>query len=160
MASGRVGALRTDLSADDSVVALFGGFFEGVRQNFGLSLGSFGEIGSSGISGFQDSGAHTHEPKYFPGGHGGPVKSENFASLANFVVSGVTEVDPTLLVPARSKQVSLLARFSVLAMFAIVAFLPVGGWGISWIAHRYLHAPTIGAVLGYIAFILAILLFL
>jgi pimeloyl-ACP methyl ester carboxylesterase len=159
VASGRVNAIRTDLSSDDSVVALFGGFFEFVRENLNFTLGSFGEIGSSGFHGFSDTSAHTYESRYFPGGHGGPLIMGNHHSLAKFAVSGVSEVEPGLLVTRQSRWVSRLGAFSVPAVFIMGCVLFLVGYGCSKLIHTMWNISMLTTGIVYWIVVIAILLF-
>ena len=153
---GRVGRVRTDISADDYVVAVFGRFFESVRENLNITMGSFGDIGSSGFHGFMDDSAHEYERRYVAGGHGGAVGEQNQGSLADFATGGQGDegVEPGLLVKQQSSRAMWLSKFAAPVVVGMVAALAVGGWGVAEVCWRLWGIPKAATWIVYAAAIL------
>lgn len=79
----RVKNLRNDLASGDWVVAIFPRFFEQLREVLRLPVG---DIGSSGVCGFQDNEGNKHQVAYVEGGHGAAIAPENHPSLVRYVL--------------------------------------------------------------------------
>ncbi len=157
--SGRVGTIRTDRAADDAVVAVFGRFFEAVKENFGISMGSFGEIGSSGFYGFNDGSTHEYEYRYFSGGHSAALNTRNLQSLAAFASTGVSRVDPTCLVGQQSGLVVWLSKFSLFVALGLVLALAAFGYGLTEALLALGGFPRLASWAAYVAALLALLVF-
>ncbi|CCJ07990.1 alpha/beta hydrolase [Methylocystis sp. SC2] len=158
VAEGRVKAIRNDVASDDWVVGVFGSFFEFFSENLAVTMGTFGEIGTSGFHGFTNNAAHEFENKFFSGGHGAALSPTNFSSLAKFLVSGHSNVDSNQLASRQSNWIIWLSKFSVLLIIAATGFIIAIGF---WIVGIIQSLVGLGVVSSWLAFcvLLAVLLF-
>jgi alpha-beta hydrolase superfamily lysophospholipase len=118
---GQARLVRTDRASDDFVVAVFCNALRGVGMT---------DVGTSGWSGFEDSGGVEHEISWYRGGHSAALSSSNLNDLADFLATGrVSDVGPTHTGPSHS-----LALLSQLAPWlARLIFLLALGFIARWL---------------------------
>lgn len=109
---GQARLVRTDRASDDLVVAVFCNALRGVGMT---------DVGTSGWSGFEDSGGVEHEISWYRGGHSAALSSSNLNNLTDFLATGrVSEVGPTRTGPSHGLALlSQLAPWLARLVFAL-----------------------------------------
>ena len=111
---GRLEALRNDIAVSDLVVGLFPKTFE---------QWNYSDVGSGGFDGFLHNSANMSEQDYYIGGHGAAIRSANFPSIANFILTGEIKRDPNLTRKGRPWWLNTLSQASILAWIGLFAGL-------------------------------------
>lgn len=123
---GQADLVRTDRTADDLVVAVFCNALRGVGMT---------DVGTSGWSGFEDTGGVERDIAWFRGGHSAALAPSNLKNVADFLTTGRTADDGRQLGRGPSRGVLLLSQLAPwLARFGLAAIITLLG--------RFLWRPT------------------
>lgn len=113
--------VRTDRAADDFVVAVFCSALRGLGMT---------DIGTSGWSGFEQTGGVEHDVSWYRGGHSAALTSGNLSSVADFLATGEIEANtrPGAIGPSHSLSiVSQLAPW-LARVLSIVVLVFLARW--------------------------------
>ncbi len=81
-----------------------------------------GQQNDTGFDGFLDTAANQNEGRYDRGGHSAAIRSKNYPSLANFILTGNIERDETLMTKSRERPwlMDIPSKFSILVWATIL----------------------------------------
>jgi alpha-beta hydrolase superfamily lysophospholipase len=116
---GQAQAVRTDRAGDDLVVAVLCSALHGVGMT---------DVGTSGWTGFDETGGVETEMAWYQGGHSAALASNNLANLASFVSTGRNTATGMTLASGPPRSVALLSQLA------------------PWVARLMLLASIAGAV--------------
>lgn len=143
---GQASAVRSDRAADDVVVAVFCNALRGVGMT---------DIGTSGWSGFDDSGGVEHEVAWYRGGHSAALTKANLDNVADFLATGRMTDSASIGADGPSRGMALLSQLAPwLARLALGLIILVS---VRWLWRAPRRANRI-AILATAATILMILL--
>ena len=143
----RVTAIRNDMASADWVVGVFPGFFE---------LLHLSDIGTAGHNGFQDDAPKDSSfNKYFKGGHGAALNSDNYRSVAEFILTGQSrEPQGTRLVAKKNGVVAFIAKQCLFVVLAIVLAIAGIGYFVCQLLSRWIPLPLSMVVYGLLVLLL------
>jgi hypothetical protein len=113
-------AVRTDRAADDLVVAVLCNALRGVGMT---------DVGTSGWTGFDETGGVETEIAWYQGGHSAALASNNLENLAEFVSTGRVTRTGVTLASGPSRGVALLSQLAPwLARFFLMGIVALVVW--------------------------------
>jgi len=142
---GQAQAVRTDRAGDDLVVAVLCSALHGVGMT---------DVGTSGWTGFDETGGVETEMAWFQGGHSAALASNNLTNLADFVSTGRVTASGMTLANGPPRGVALLSQLAPwLARLLLVAMVACAVW---WLGRptrrrRRFTLAAVGAVLLIVA---------
>ncbi len=153
----RATAVLNYLASADWVVAIFPRLLELVTEITGFRRLGFGDIGTGGFNGFQESSGNEKEIRYVRGTHSAALKSVHHASIAEFLVNGKVRSDENALVKKQSLAVVLSSKLCWLIWIALAAAPVALGWFLIPYLTNLLSVSPLLVGLGYAGLLLLLL---
>lgn len=158
--AARITAVRNDRGDRDWVVAVLPRLFEILAGLVGAQEGWLTEVGSGGFRGFTNASGKQQE-HVLRGWHDAGIQSDNFESLAEFVLSGRAEPPQSLRVESKTPDavVLILSRLSWLLWLLLVGLAVLVGFLFTWLLgrpHRW-KVPAWASWFAYVVLVLALL---